>query len=125
MTTATPDHTYVQPDRSRIGALLAKAEATCPILRDQLAERLDAGAAAYGNTWAARPATELIAEATEEATDLAAWAALAEQHPELAALDPLTRESVEAHLVDAIRHSQRAHAHLAVVLSRLTAGNET
>lgn len=50
-----------------------------PEFAEAVKARLERGERVFGNQWAARPAVDLIAEAIEEAADLAAWSLLALQ----------------------------------------------
>ena len=67
--------------------------------------RLDRGEHVFGDAWADRSPLELIAEAREEAADLAAWSLLALQRLG----EGPGHEAAAAHLIDAINKAASAH----------------
>lgn len=79
------------------------------------AARLKAGEATYRNRNLQRPATALLAEALEEAADLAAWLALLDRtHPLEGGALTLAQK--------AARHAQQAHTALTTLKQRLEEG---
>lgn len=76
------------------------------------AARLNAGEATYRNRNLQRPATALLAEALEEAADLAGWLALLDRtHPLEGGALTLAQK--------ATRHAQHAHTALTTLKQRL------
>lgn len=69
--------------------------------------RLEHGQDRYGDQWAERPAGDLVAEAVEEAVDLAAWSCLA-----LQSIDADARAGVEETLARACAAAAEAYAWL-------------
>jgi len=74
--------------------------------------RLEAGQAAYGDRWATVGLSRLLEELAEEAADLGAWAALAEQALDFEDLDPSTAVEVHRALEAATRAGADAYAAL-------------
>lgn len=72
------------------------------------------GQRSYGDTWAARPIGELVAEIREECADIPGWSVLTAQR-----LDELTDSDVaariDAHLAAVVEYAGRADAELHAV----------
>jgi len=74
--------------------------------------RLAVGQDRFGDSWSVRPAVDLIAEAVEEAEDLAAWSCLAAQRLAAAGLDAEAASAIAEMITRAIGAAAEAHAYL-------------
>lgn len=84
--------------------------------------RLEEGARCYADAWASRGLPALVAELAEEAADIGAWGALADQALELEDLEPSAREAMGGRLRAAVEHG--AHARRALIEAGLLARRE-
>lgn len=82
--------------------------------------RLEAGQAAYGDRWRTLGLPRLLDELAEEAADLGAWAALAEQALDGADLDPV--DAVEVRRALEVAASAGAAAYAALLVPRRALG---
>lgn len=74
--------------------------------------RLDRGDRERGNEFAGRPVAELLAEAEEEAEDLAAWSVLAYVRAVAVGADQSSLDALREPVVAAGFHAARAHYEL-------------
>jgi hypothetical protein len=78
----------------------------------QVEERLEVGQGLYGDSWADRPLSELLAEISEEALDIGAWGCLAAQALSACELGAQANLVVGEMLAQAMGAAATAHAHL-------------
>lgn len=81
--------------------------------------RLAAGQEIHGDRWAERPLTALLYEILEEAADIGAWAALAEQRLDAADFDDDAKAMVRSCLSDAVGSGSWAHWYITLALKEI------
>lgn len=87
-------------------------------------ERLAAGEAVYGDSWAFAGIRRLLTEMQEEAADLGSWSVLADQALDLEELTDLHRDQIRAVLALAAHRGAQAHAALSRALASIPAREE-
>jgi len=105
-------------DRDHEGVFLGRAAAGHTPFAVQASERLERGEMLFGDGWRERGIAELVRELLEEAADIGAWGALADQAVDDA--EPASATIVAA-LTIAAWHGARAHEALTLAASVIEA----
>lgn len=100
-------------DPDREAAFIADAATGLDGFAGHVAARLELGEREYGSAWADRGARALVLEALEEAADLAAWLALADQALDAEPPPRDDEDMLRCLLALAAADAGRAHANLA------------
>jgi hypothetical protein len=109
-------------DQSRELAFLAAAGRGHEPFVTQVRARLEEGEPEFGDSWCWIGIRRHLAELLEEAADLGAWSALADQALDLdRELADVDRQRIHAVLTLAARHGAQAHEHLAAALRSIGA----
>lgn len=97
----------------------ASAFTTDPTFVLHCSDRLARGDVEFGVRWALTPLREFARELAEEAADLGAWAALADQAADLMDLPPPAREELREVLLAIAHDGAEAHLKITDGLTRL------